>query len=173
MNDEPFVQPTPAYLDDFAHAFVSRPVVAARVDLAGDGLDRAFFSFERSGGCDAVVEVTGSSVVDALVFWTEYDVGDGGERLTTGPTRLTRSTSSSSLGERAGGVHEKKNQRRRLLARDAQGVLFLPTPLRLADGQTARFFVETRLVVQTEGSFGDADRTAGYVEARARSRVRQ
>jgi hypothetical protein len=35
-----------------------------------------------------------------------------------------------------------------------------------------RFFVETRLVVQTEGSFGDADRTAGYVQARARSRVR-
>ena len=90
--------------------------------------------------------------------------------MTTGPTRLTRSTTSSSLGERAGGVH--KNQQR-LLARDAQGVLFLPTPSRLAEGQTQmRFFVETRLVVQTEGSFGDADRTAGYVEARARSRVR-
>ena len=167
-NDKPFVPPTPVYLDDFAHSFVSRPAVAARVDLAGDGLDRS--SFEWSGGRDAVVEVTGSSVVDALVFWTEYDVGDGGERMTTGPTRLTRSTTSSSLGERAGGVH--KNQQR-LLARDAQGVLFLPTPSRLADGQThMRFFVETRLVVQTEGSFGDADRTAGYVEARARSRVR-
>jgi hypothetical protein len=167
-HDKPFVPPTPVYLDDFAHSFVSRPAVAARVDLAGDGLDRR--SFEWSGGRDAVVEVTGSSVVDALVFWTEYDVGDGGERMTTGPTRLTRSTTSSSLGERAGGVH--KNQRR-LLARDAQGVLFLPTPSRLAEGQTQmRFFVETRLVVQTEGSFGDADRTAGYVEARARSRVR-
>ena len=167
-NAKPFVPPTPVYLDDFAHSFVSRPAVAARVDLAGDGLDRR--SFEWSGGRDAVVEVTGSSVVDALVFWTEYDVGDGGERMTTGPTRSTRSTTSSSLGERAGGVH--KNQQR-LLARDAQGVLFLPTPSRLAEGQThMRFFVETRLVVQTEGSFGDADRTAGYVEARARSRVR-
>ena len=167
-NDEPFVPPTPVYLDDFAYSFVSRPAVAARVDLAGDGLDRR--SFEWSGGRDAVVEVTGSSVVDALVFWTEYDVGDGGERMTTGPTRSTRSTTSSSLGERAGDVH--KNQQR-LLARDAQGVLFLPTPSRLAEGQTQmRFFVETRLVVQTEGSFGDADRTAGYVEARARSRVR-
>jgi hypothetical protein len=168
-NAKPFVPPTPVYLDDFAHSFVSRPAVAARVDLAGDGLDRC--SFEWSGGRDAVVEVTGSSVVDALVFWTEYDVGDGGERMTTGPTRLTRSTTSSSLGERAGGVHHKNQQR--LLARDAQGVLFLPTPSRLAEGQTQmRFFVETRLVVQTEGSFGDADRTAGYVQARARSRVR-
>jgi hypothetical protein len=90
-NDKPFVPPTPVYLDDFAYSFVSRPAVAARVDLAGDGLDRC--SFEWSGGRDAVVEVTGSSVVDALVFWTEYDVGDGGERMTTGPTRLTRSTS--------------------------------------------------------------------------------
>jgi hypothetical protein len=162
-NDKAFVPPTPVYLDDFAYSFVSRPAVAARVDLAGDGLDRR--SFEWSGGRDAVVEVTGSSVVDALVFWTEYDVGDGGERMTTGPTRLTRSTTSSS-----GGVHKSQ---RRLLARDAQGVLFLPTPSRLADGQTQmRFFVETRLVVQTEGSFGDADRTAGYVQARVRSRVR-
>ena len=65
-NAKPFVPPTPVYLDDFAHSFVSRPAVAARVDLAGDGLDRR--SFEWSGGRDAVVEVTGSSVVDALVF---------------------------------------------------------------------------------------------------------
>ena len=168
----PFVPPTPTYLDDVAHAFVSRPTVAARVDLAGDGYDRARFAW--GGGGDAVVEVSGSSlasprgddsnddsnaatVVDALVFWTEFDVGDGGPRLSTGPAS----------------VGSPNDKARRLLARDAQGVLFLDSPLRLAEARSARFFVETRLELETENASRDGKRGGGvgHVEARVRTTV--
>ena len=44
----PFVPPTPTYLDDVA-AVVSRPAVAARVDLTGDGYDRARFAWGGGG----------------------------------------------------------------------------------------------------------------------------
>jgi len=157
----PFVPPTPTYLDDVAHAFVSRPTVAARVDLAGDGYDRARFAW--GGGGDAVVEVSGSSldsnaatVVDALVFWTEFDVGDGGPRLSTGPASV-------------GSPNDGKT--RRLLARDAQGVFFLDSPLRLAEARSARFFVETRLELETEKKLSLRGGGVGHVEARVRTTV--
>lgn len=168
----PFVPPTPTYLDDVAHAVVSRPTVAARVDLAGDGYDRARFAW--GGGGDAVVEVSGSSlasprgddsnddsnaatVVDALVFWTEFDVGDGGPRLSTGPAS----------------VGSPNDKARRLLARDAQGVFFLDSPLRLSEARSARFFVETRLELETENASRDGKRGGGvgHVEARVRTTV--
>ena len=173
-NDRPFVPPTPTYLDDVAHAVVSRPTVAARVDLAGDGYDRARFAW--GGGGDAVVEVPGSSlallskgrgddsnddsnaatVVDALVFWTEFDVGDGGPRLSTGPAS----------------VGSPNDKARRLLARDAQGVFFLDSPLRLSEARHARFFVETRLELETENASRDGNRgRVGHVEARVRTTV--
>ena len=166
----PFVPPTPTYLDDVAHAFVSRPTVAARVDLAGDGYDRARFAW--GGGGDAVVEVSGSSlasprgddsnddsnaatVVDALVFWTEFDVGDGGPRLSTGPAS----------------VGSPNDKARRLLARDAQGVFFLDSPLRLSEARSARFFVETRLELETEKKLSLRGGGVGHVEARVRTTV--
>jgi hypothetical protein len=163
----PFVPPTPTYLDDVAHAVVSRPAVAARVDLTGDGYDRARFAW--GGGGDAVVEVSGSSlasprgdtdesnaatVVDALVFWTEFDVGDGGPRLSTGPAS----------------VGSPNDKARRLLARDAQGVFFLDSPLRLSESRSARFFVETRLELETENASLRGGRV-GHVEARVRTTV--
>ena len=165
----PFVPPTPTYLDDVAHAVVSRPTVAARVDLAGDGYDRARFAW--GGGGDAVVEVSGSSlasprgddsnddsnaatVVDALVFWTEFDVGDGGPRLSTGPAS----------------VGSPNDKARRLLARDAQGVFFLDSPLRLSEARSARFFVETRLELETENASLRGG-GVGHVEARVRTTV--
>ena len=168
-NDRPFVPPTPTYLDDVAHAVVSRPSVAARVDLAGDGYDRARFAW--GGGGDAVVEVPGSSlasphgddsnddsnaatVVDALVFWTEFDVGDGGPRLSTGPAS----------------VGSPNDKARRLLARDAQGVFFLDSPLRLSEARSARFFVETRLELETENASLRGG-GVGHVEARVRTTV--
>ena len=163
----PFVPPTPTYLDDVAHAVVSRPAVAARVDLTGDGYDRARFAW--GGGGDAVVEVSGSSlasprgdndesnaatVVDALVFWTEFDVGDGGPRLSTGPAS----------------VGSPNDKARRLLARDAQGVFFLDSALRLSESRSARFFVETRLELETENASLRGGRV-GHVEARVRTTV--
>ena len=163
----PFVPPTPTYLDDVAHAVVSRPAVAARVDLTGDGYDRTRFAW--GGGGDAVVEVSGSSlasprgdndesnaatVVDALVFWTEFDVGDGGPRLSTGPAS----------------VGSPNDKARRLLARDAQGVFFLDSALRLSESRSARFFVETRLELETENASLRGGRV-GHVEARVRTTV--
>ena len=163
----PFVPPTPTYLDDVAHAVVSRPAVAARVDLTGDGYDRARFAW--GGGGDAVVEVSGSSlasprgdndesnaatVVDALVFWTEFDVGDGGPRLSTGPAS----------------VGSPNDKARRLLARDALGVFFLDSALRLSESRSARFFVETRLELETENASLRGGRV-GHVEARVRTTV--
>ena len=127
--------------------------MAARVDLVGDGYDRARFEWGA-----VAVEVSGratgppETVVDALAFWTEYDVGDGGPRLSTGPR--------SARGAR--GARDAPSPR--LLARDAQGVLFLRSPVRLAEAQTARFRVEARLDVATEGWLGDG--LAGHIEAR-------
>ena len=163
-----FVPPTPVRLDDVAHCIVSRPTAVARVDLVGDGVDRARFEWRgarveaesRVGVASGAAAGTGmepappETVVDALVFWTEYDVGDGGPRLSTGPASAFDAKRGASLS-------------RRLLARDAQGALFLDAPVRLAEATSARFRVETRLDVATEGSLGDG--LAGHVEARVLS----
>ena len=91
----------------------------------------------------------------AICLAAEFDVGDGGPRLSTGPAS----------------VGSPNDKARRLLARDAQGVFFLDSPLRLAEARSARFFVETRLELETEKKLSLRGGGVGHVEARVRTTV--